>query len=68
MREEHVSPVGFAKEPSEERRRWFGRILLAVLVVFVVWLLVYRVFSPGDDGNPVLNPGPQQQETILPGE
>ena len=67
MREEHVSPVGFAKEPSEERRRWFGRILLGLLLVFVIWLLVYRVFSPSDDGNPVLN-SPQQQETLLPGE
>jgi hypothetical protein len=65
MREEHVSPVGFAKEPSEERRRWFGRILLVILVLFVMWLVVYRVISPSDDGNPVLNPG-QQQQTILP--
>jgi hypothetical protein len=64
MREEYVSPVGFAKEPFEERRRWIGRILLFVLVVFIAWLLVYRVFSPFDEGNPGL--GPEQQQTILP--
>jgi hypothetical protein len=64
VREEYNAPVGFAKEPSEERRRWFGRILLILLVVFVVWLLVYRVLNPADDTSPVL---PQQtQEPILP--
>jgi uncharacterized membrane protein len=66
MREEYVSPVGFAKEPSEERRRWIGRIFLILLVVFVVWLFLYRVLNPADEGNPVLNGGPQQQETVLP--
>jgi len=65
MREEYVSPVGFAKEPSEERRRWIGRILLLALLVFVAWLVVFRVISPFDSGNPSLTP--QQQETILPG-
>ena len=64
MREEYVSPVGFAKEPYEERRRWIGRILLFALVVFIGWLLIYRVFNPFDQGNPGL--GPTQQETILP--
>jgi hypothetical protein len=64
MREEYVSPVGFAKEPSEERRRWIGRILLFALVVFIGWLLVFRVLNPFDDGNP--GPGPEQQQTILP--
>jgi len=63
MREEYVSPVGFAKEPSEERRRWIGRIFLVILLAFVVWLLLYRVFSPFDEGNPSLN---QQQQTVLP--
>jgi hypothetical protein len=66
MREEHVSPVGFAKEPSEERRRWIGRIFLILLVAFVAWLFLYRVLNPADDGNPVLNPGGQQQETLIP--
>jgi hypothetical protein len=64
MREEYVSPVGFAKEPSEERRRWIGRLLLVVLLAFVVWLLLYRVFSPFSDENPGL--GNQQQQTVLP--
>jgi hypothetical protein len=64
MREEYVSPVGFAKEPFEERRRWIGRILLLILVVFIAWLLIYRVFNPFDQGNPGL--GPQQEQTILP--
>ena len=64
MREEYISPVGFAKEPSEERRRWIGRIFLAVLLAFVVWLLLFRVFSPFNDETPSL-PG-QQQQTVLP--
>ena len=64
MREEYVSPVGFAKEPSEERRRWIGRIFLAILLAFVVWLLLFRVFSPFNDETPSL---PQQQQTVLPG-
>lgn len=63
MREEYVSPVGFAKEPYEERRRWIGRILLLVLVLFIAWLFLYRVWSPFDSGNRL---GPEQQETILP--
>ena len=68
MREEYVSPVGFAKEPSEERRRWIGRILLLALLVFVVWLLLYRVFNPFNQGDPGLIPPQQQQQTILPGD
>ena len=64
MREEYVSPVGFAKEPSEERRRWVGRVLLIALVIFVGWLLVYRVLNPSDDQSPLIQP--QQQDTVLP--
>jgi hypothetical protein len=64
MREEYVSPVGFAKEPSEERRRWIGRIFLIALVLFIAWLLVNRVINPPAD-NPSL-PGPQIEQT-LPG-
>jgi hypothetical protein len=63
VREEFTSPVGFAKEPSEERRRWVGRVLLIALVIFVGWLFVYRVLNPADE-SPVL---PQQtQESFLP--
>jgi len=66
MREEYVSPVGFAKEPSEERRRWIGRIFLIMLLAFVVWLFLYRVLSPNQDSeNPTLNPGTSQ--TVIPG-
>ena len=68
MREEYVSPVGFAKEPSEERRRWIGRILLLALLIFVVWLLLYRVFNPFDQGDPGLISPQQQQQTLLPGD
>jgi hypothetical protein len=63
VREDYVSPVGFAKEPSEERRRWFARVLLIALVVFVGWLLLYRVIHPADEGNPTL---PTNQETTIP--
>jgi hypothetical protein len=63
MREEYVSPVGFAKEPSEERRRWIGRIFLIALVLFIGWLLVNRVINP-----PAENPqiGNQIEETTIP--
>ena len=60
MREEYVSPVGFAKEPSEERRRWIGRIFLIALVLFIGWLLVNRVINPPEE-NPTL---PQIEETV----
>jgi hypothetical protein len=65
MREEYVSPVGFAKEPSEERRRWIGRIFLIALVLFIGWLLVNRVINPPEE-NPRIGPGPQIEQT-LPG-
>ena len=64
MREEYVSPVGFAKEPSEERKRWIGRIFLIALVLFIVWLLVNRVINPPNEGDPTLEP---QIEQTLPG-
>jgi hypothetical protein len=59
MREHYVPPVGFAKEPSEERRRWIGRILLALLVGLLAFLIVFRVVSPpSEEGNPRL-PAPE---------
>jgi len=64
MGEEYVPPVGFAKEPSEERRRWIGRIFLIALVLFIGWLLVNRVINPPEEGNPRL--GPQIEETTIP--
>ena len=60
MREEYISPVGFAKEPSEERRRWIGRVFLIALVLFIGWLLVNRVINPPEE-NPTL---PQIEETV----
>ena len=63
MREEYVSPVGFAKEPAEERRRWIGRFVLALLAVGLVWLLWFRVINPPEE-NPTL---PTQQQQELPG-
>ena len=65
MREQYVPPVGFAKEPSEERRRWIGRVFLVLLLAFIAWLLFYRVFSPGSDNeNPTL---PGNSQTVIPG-
>lgn len=58
-----MPPVGFAKEPSEERRRWIGRIFLALLLIFLVWILVTRVINPPQE-NPLI-PSPEQSE--LPG-
>ena len=63
MREEYVSPVGFAKEPSEERRRWIGRIFLIALVLFLAWLGWTRIINPPEEGNPRVGveqlPGPE---------
>jgi len=54
MREQYVTPVGFAKEPVEERRRWIGRILLFVLVAFILWIAVTKVINPPRDENPTV--------------
>lgn len=53
-RERYIAPVGFAREPARERRRWIGRIILAVFVALIVWVLYTRVISqPSDTGGPV---------------
>lgn len=54
MREEYVSPVGFATEPAEERRRWIGRIFLALLIAGLLWIVAFRIISPQEEGNPRL--------------
>lgn len=56
--EEYLSPVGFATEPAGQRMKWIGRILLALLVAGIGWLLLNRVFSPPDDSAPTV-PTPQ---------
>lgn len=63
MREDYFSPVGFAGEPGEERRRWFGRLIMLLFMAFLIWLFVTRVVSPPND-NPTL---PTQQSSTLPG-
>ena len=59
MREEYVSPVGFAKEPSEERRRWIGRIFLVLLIAFLGWIVWARIVNPTSE-EPTI-PTEQQQ-------
>lgn len=61
-RDDYTPPVGFAREPHAERRRWFGRILLFLLVGFIVWLLFYRVINPADTTQT-----PNTRRTELPG-
>jgi hypothetical protein len=63
MREEYFSPIGFAKEPGEERRRWIGRVVMLAFVIFLVWLFVTHVISPPND-NPTV---PSTQASTLPG-
>lgn len=46
--EDYLAPVGFATEPAGQRTKWFGRILLALLVAGIGWILVNRVVSPSD--------------------
>lgn len=53
-----MSPVGFAREPGTERRRWIGRIFLAILLALILWLLVNRVFKPPATQGPI----PQQSQ------
>jgi hypothetical protein len=64
MREEYVSPVGFAKEPAEERRRWIGRIFLVLLVIGLVWLVWFRIINPQEEGVPTIPT--EQQELPAP--
>ncbi|MGH2784592.1 MAG: hypothetical protein ACRDJ1_04990 [Actinomycetota bacterium] len=52
MPEEYVSPVGFATEPVEERRRWIGRIFLVLLIGFLGWIVWARIINPPEEGNP----------------
>ena len=62
-REEYITPVGFAREPAKERRRWWGRIFLALLVAALVYVLFTRVINPPTTG---LSPQPTVS-SILPG-
>ena len=64
MREDYASPVGFAREPVEERKRWFGRILTLIFAVLVALLFYFRVLQPPADQAPT----PSTQQTQLPGE
>ena len=61
-REAYTRPVGVAREPAERRIHWAGRILLAVFIGFLGFLLINRVISPPDDA-----PRPQITESELPG-
>lgn len=64
MREEYTSPVGFASEPAEQRKHWVARIITALLLVFIVWLAVTKVFTSPTDPS-FRNPAPV--ESSLPG-
>jgi hypothetical protein len=59
--EEYITPVGFAREPSKERRRWIGRIFLALLIAGLAYVLVTRVISP-----PTSVTNPQPTASTLP--
>lgn len=51
-REEYIAPVGFAREPAQQRRHWLGRIVLAGFIGLLGYLLVNGVFSAPDDTQP----------------
>ena len=62
MHEEYIPPVGFAREPTEDRKRWVLRIVTGILIIAISWILIYRVIRT--DTSPVPSgPGPSQ----LPG-
>jgi len=48
-REEYVPPVGFAREPRVEHRRWVARIVLIAFVLALGWVLLTRVVQTQDD-------------------
>lgn len=65
MREDYFGPVGFAKEPSEERKRWISRVILALFLVGIAWLFWFRVVNPQQSGDPGIRIRPTQSN--LPG-
>lgn len=64
MREDYFGPVGFAKEPTQERKRWIGRLILALFIAFIGWLFWNRVVNTGT--TTINNPRPTQSPA-LPG-
>lgn len=60
--DDYIPPVGFAREPRVERRRWVNRIFLFLFIAAISWMLVSRVVSPPDDSR---SPGPTTSQ--LPG-
>lgn len=64
MREEYFGPVGFAREPIEERKRWVARIFTLALIIFLAWMFVTKVVRPPADNPGITNPVPQE---TLPG-
>jgi hypothetical protein len=66
MREDYFGPVGFAKEPSEERKRWISRIILAFFLAFILWLFWNRVVNTQQSGNPGIQV-PSTASASLPG-
>lgn len=51
-REEYTTPVGFAREPAAEVRRWIGRIMLGIVVLLLGYILLNNVVSPDDNEQP----------------
>jgi hypothetical protein len=65
MREEYFGPVGFSKEPTEERKRWAGRFVTLIFIVLIALLGYYKVWrAPSDNGGVVT---PTTTQTELPG-
>lgn len=60
--DDYIAPVGFAREPRIERRRWVNRIFLFLFVAAIAWMLISRVVSPPDDSNQ-----PKSTTSQLPG-
>lgn len=60
-REDFHAAVAAAREPAGERRKWFGRALLALLVAGIGWLMINRVLTPSDQ----VQQAPT--ESVLPG-
>lgn len=59
-REDYLAPVGFAREPDVETKRWIGRIVLLLVVLLLIFILVDNVVFPQDQ------PTPQPVEATLP--
>lgn len=50
--DDFTPPVGFAREPREDRRRLIVRVITVILMLFIAWLFLTRVLRPPSESGP----------------